>query len=265
VWLDVLVTTPWVAGHAGVPGDLYQPLFIARALGLPGPTPALAWAVQVVVLASAAVVVSGRRPRLAGGALLVSYFAWMLIAMSYGKVDHDRFAFLVALAVLPTVGPARWSDRHGDEAAGWAIRCIQVAVVLTYLLAAAAKLRFGGIDWVDGSTLMRAVLRRGTFLTDPLVDHPWTLHAAQYALVAFELASPLMLAPGRLGRWWVGAAFAFHLVTFAAIKIVFLPHVVCLLAFLPLEQVATPGSDRRKKDGRKTPVPALRWRRHGVL
>ncbi|HEX2063076.1 MAG TPA: HTTM domain-containing protein, partial [Acidimicrobiales bacterium] len=212
VWLDVLVTTPWVAGHAGVPAGLYQPLFVARVLGLPRPTPVLVWAVQVVVLCSAAVVVAGRRPRSAGVALFGSYLAWMLIAMSYGKVDHDRFAFLVALAVLPTVGPARRSDRQEDEAAGWAVRCIQVAVVLTYLLAAAAKLRFGGIEWLDGSTLMRAVLRRGTFLTDPLVDNPWTLHAAQYALVAFELASPLMLVPGRLGRWFVGAAFAFHLV-----------------------------------------------------
>ena len=29
----------------------------------------------------------------------------MIIAMSYGKVDHDRFGLLVALAALPDRGP----------------------------------------------------------------------------------------------------------------------------------------------------------------
>ena len=31
---------------------------------------------------------------------------------------------------------------------------------------------------------------------------------------------------------------AYHLATFAAIRIIFLPHLVCLSAFLPLERVA---------------------------
>jgi hypothetical protein len=48
---------------------------------------------------------TGRAPRLLGWTIFVLYFEWMIIAMSYGKVDHDRFAFLVALAVLPTVAP----------------------------------------------------------------------------------------------------------------------------------------------------------------
>ena len=54
---------------------------------------------------------------------------WMLVAMSYGKVDHDRFAFLVALAVLPTVRRARHGDRSLNESAGWAIRVTQIAVI----------------------------------------------------------------------------------------------------------------------------------------
>ena len=81
--------------------------------------------------------------------------------MSYGKVDHDRIAFLVALAVLPTIGRARFRDRRRSEAAGWAMAAVLVAVMLTYFLAAWAKIRFGGWDWPTGSTLTRAVLRRG--------------------------------------------------------------------------------------------------------
>jgi hypothetical protein len=124
-----------------------------------------------------------------------------------------------------------------DDLAGWAIRSIQVAVVLTYLLSVYAKVRFGGVEWVNSATLARAVIRRGTFLADPLVDYPWVLRGAQYAIVAFELGSPAMLAPGRIGRIALAAAVAFHGLTFAAIGIAFWPHILCLLSFLPLERI----------------------------
>ena len=32
---DLVLFTPWVRTHAGVPGELYQPLFIGRLLPLP--------------------------------------------------------------------------------------------------------------------------------------------------------------------------------------------------------------------------------------
>ncbi len=92
--------------------------------------------------------------------------------MSYGKVDHDRFAFLVALFVLPSVGRAPLRSRERTEAAGWALTMVALAVVATYALAAVAKIRFGGWDWVDGATLTRAVLRRSTPLSEPLLDVP---------------------------------------------------------------------------------------------
>ena len=237
VFIDVLVTTSWVAQHALVPGELYQPLFLGRLLNLPVPTETLVRTVQVLLLVAAGLALTNRWPRLTGTAVFFLYLQWMFIAMSYGKVDHDRVAFLVALAVLPTAGAARWGEREGSEAAGWALRCIQVAVVATYFLAAFAKLRFGGPGWVNGATLMRAVLRRGTVLTEPLKDNPWILRFTQWFIMAFELASPLLLNRGRIGRIFLLAAVGFHLVTYATITIIFLPHVMCLLAFAPLERL----------------------------
>jgi hypothetical protein len=238
VILDVLVFTPWVALHRQLPGDLYMPLFVGRWLPLPIPDAGLITAVQVGVLASAAVVALGRAPRAAGTVLAVLYFEWMVIAFSYGKVDHDRFALLVALAVLPTVATARRRDAGAlSEGAGWALRCIQVAVVATYFLAALAKLRYGGLEWVNSATFARAVIRRGTFLADPLLEVPWALQAGQWALVAAELASPALLLRGRAGRVALAGAVGFHVVTFSALTISFLPHVVCLAAFLPLERI----------------------------
>ncbi|MBA3250595.1 MAG: MFS transporter permease, partial [Geodermatophilaceae bacterium] len=38
--IDVLLTTSWVAWHADVPTDLYQPLIVGELLNLPLPTSA---------------------------------------------------------------------------------------------------------------------------------------------------------------------------------------------------------------------------------
>lgn len=234
--IDVLLTTRWVADHADVPGALYQPLYVGRLLNLPTPGPVSVRVVMVLLVATAAAAATGRAPRLLGAAVAVLYSWWMVVAMSYGKVDHDRFAFLVLLAVLPSVGRARHDDRTADESSAWALRSVQLAVVATYLLAAVAKFRFGGLDWATGATLSRAILRRGSFLADPLLDFPWLLVAMQFGIIAFELVSPLLLVGGRLTQWFVWFLFAFHLASFAGIGIIFLPHLVALVAFVPLEQ-----------------------------
>ena len=242
--VDVLLTTTWVRGHAQVPGELYVPLRLGRLLPLPTPGP---WVevLQVVLVAAALVAallaVRDRLPRVAGWAVAGLYLQWMVVAMSYGKVDHDRFAFLVALFVLPSVGRAGLRSRERSEAAGWALSMIALAVVATYVLAAVAKLRFGGVDWAEGATLTRAVLRRSTPLSEPLLDLPFVLHAAQYAILVLELVvAPLLLVRWRDERrtWALAVGFlGFHLMTFAMITIIFLPHCVALLALLPLARL----------------------------
>jgi hypothetical protein len=237
IFVDVFLTTSWVQRHADVPQELYHPLWLARVFDLPEPTSLIVRGVQLVLLVAAAIGVSGKLPRSTGTVVFFAYLAWMFIAFSYGKVDHDRVAFLVALAVFPTVGKAAWSDDTEDQAAGWAVRCIQLTVVATYFLSVFAKLRWGGVDWVTSDTLMRAVLRRGTALGDLLQETPWILQVTQYLIVLFELSTPLLLVPGRIGRVMLFAAIAFHLVTFSTIQIVFLPHMMCLLAFVPVERL----------------------------
>jgi hypothetical protein len=238
--LDVLVTTPWVAAHDTAPASMYAPLFVGRLIDHPAPTTWWVHLVQVLLLVTALLAATGRAPRVLGVAVFVLYFEWMIIAMSYGKVDHDRFAYLVALAVLPTVAAARHRDRTPSEAAGFAVRCITIAVVATYVLSVAAKHRFGGglPNWLESAVFVRAVLRRGTPFGDLLLDVPGLLHVAQYGLVAMELAAPvLLLLSGRRLYLALTAYLLFHLGTYAAIAIVFLPHLVCFAAFLPLERL----------------------------
>ena len=100
---DLCYFTPWVRAHADVPTDLYQPLLVGRLLPRPTPTAAVVWTVFGALLVAAAVAATGRLPRLAGWTVFALYFEWMVIAMSYGKVDHDRFAFRLELSRLAGV------------------------------------------------------------------------------------------------------------------------------------------------------------------
>jgi vitamin K-dependent gamma-carboxylase-like protein len=237
--LDVLYLTPWVLRHKDVPGELYQPLRIGRLLELPVPTERLVSGVAVALVVSALAGLTGRAPRLWGWLVAVLYLEWMVVAMSYGKVDHDRVGFMVALFALATVGPARWGDPTPNERAGWALRVAQLGVIATYFLAAFAKLRYGGLAWLTGATLTRAVIRRGTVFSDWMLDVPVTLVAMQFVVVAFELASPVvLLLPERQQRRAVGLLYLFHAGTYAAITIAFWPHLVAMTAFLPLERVS---------------------------
>ena len=235
---DLVVFTPWVRAHANTPGDLYEPLLIGRLLPLPTPTPLLVHAVFWALLILAPAAATGRAPRLLGWSVFILYFEWMIIAMSYGKVDHDRFALLVALAVLPTAGRARHGDPERTEAGGWALRVTQIAVVCTYFLAAWAKLRFGGVDWVTSSVLAQAIIRRGTSFADLIAGVPYLLIVAQAGIVAFELLSPLVfVVPARWRGYVVAFFYSFHVITFATITISFAPHLAAMTSFLALERV----------------------------
>lgn len=248
---DLVWFTPWAHGHADVSARLYHPLLVTRLLHLPAPTPTLVSVLFAALLPAALVAATGRLPRLAGWTVFALYLEWMLIAMSYGKVDHDRFGLLVALAVLPTAGPARHRDRTPTERGGWALRATQLAVIATYFLSAWAKLRFGGPEWLTGATLARAIIRRGTWLAEGLPSVPGLLVAAQFGIMALELSSPLVFVlPARRRYAAVAGFYLFHATVFATITISFAPHLVALASFLPLERLAGPWR-RRAPDGER--------------
>ncbi|WFE28483.1 MFS transporter permease [Solwaraspora sp. WMMD791] len=254
---DLLVYSSWVRTRGDVPAELYEPLAFARFLHLPAPTGVVVDLIWWALLLLAPLAATGRYPRALGWSVFAFYFAWMVVAMSYGKVDHDRFAFLVALAVLPTVGAARHGERRRSEAAGWSLRVIQLAVVCTYFFSAYAKIRFGGWGWLTGSVLARAFLRRGTEFADLIAAVPYLLIVAQIGIVAFEALSPLVFVTrGRLRYAVIGFFYSFHLLSFATIAISFAPHLVAMGAFLPLERIrplvwVRSRVDRRRSTGRE--------------
>ncbi|MDE9367299.1 HTTM domain-containing protein [Luteipulveratus sp. YIM 133132] len=266
VLLDVLVLTAFPIGHGNVPAELYKPLPFRELLHLPAPSPVSVQVLRVVIVLSALVALSGRLPRLAGWVCAVGMLDWLSNAYSYSKINHDHFALVVALCVLPLVGRVAVSDRRTSESAGWTLRIIQVAVVATYFLAAIAKVLDAGWGWGSSAVLVWALTRRGSALSEWLVGMPWLTQVFQWSVFVAELASPVMLwLRGRALYAVVAFWLFFHLSTFLLLSIHFLPTVVCLLAFLPLERLTR--SDPRDPGLEDPPADAptgKSWRRAQV-
>ncbi len=237
VVVDVLAlhTSGWYHGFADP--VWYQPLEAGRLLRLPAATVLLVELLKWGSVLAAVVAMTGRLPRTAGWVVALTWAWYQVVAFSYGKVDHDRGDFVVALLLLPTVGLAHLRDDRRSQAAGFALRGVQLAAIATYVLSGVAKLRFGGPGWVNSATLLRAVVRRGSPLGEVFVQVPWVLHAMQWVLMAAELSAWLIFfLPERWRRFMVLAWYLFHATTYATITIAFWPHLVMLLAFLPLER-----------------------------
>lgn len=259
VIVDVLINTTDPIGHGDVPEPLYRPLIVRELLGMPAPTPVYVEVLRVVLLVSALVMASGRLPRLSGAVCAAAMLDWMSNAYSYSKIDHDHFALMVALLVLPTVGRARIGDVDvRSAAAGWAVRMIQVAAVATYFLSAAAKMRFGGWGWANGAIFVWAFERRGNGLALWLSQHPPVVIASQWALLILEFLSPILLwLRGRGLAIALAVAFGFHILTMYLLSIHFLPLVVCLFAFVPLERLVPWWRARRDKTGAPGSLPVV--------
>ena len=172
---------------------LYQPLLLARMLDLPKPSVANTTALYVVLIVACLVGATNYFPRIAGWIVAPAFTWWVLIGMSDGKVDHDHLALVVALWVLPTVkagrrGRASYGDQTRSEAAGWAIKCIQISVIATYFLSAIAKLRGAGwtLAWPNSAILTWAIVRRPHPVGEWLLHHPWMLHVMQWVGIIAE-------------------------------------------------------------------------------
>ena len=242
--------------------ELYQPLDLAVLLHLPPPSLPLTWTLYAVVVLGCVAGLTGRAPRLVGWVVAAAFTWWVLIAFSYGKVDHDHLALIIALWVLPSVGavPDGWWSRRASAQAGWALKCVQIGVVSTYFLSAVVKTRNAGGDpttWPESYILLWAVVRRPHGLGQLLIPYPGVLQAMQWFSMAAEIASVVVL--WLRGRALLGAALfwlGFHVFTAAMLYIHFAPTVVCWLAFAPLERLAPWWRARHPRLEPPVPVPA---------
>ncbi|WP_258234134.1 hypothetical protein [Brevibacterium oceani] len=238
--IDVLTISGDVIAHGWTP-EFYQPLWLARFLHIPAVSVLGAQLLLAAVIVFSLLAAAGILQRISGWVVAITFGLWMFYTQGYGYVAHDHMALVIAALVLPTVGVARFRDVGTTSAkAGWALRVVQIAVVLTYFYSAVMKwIASGNIaDWGNGAVIIWALMRRGAEWSKPFLEMPGFLIAGQWATLAFEFLSPLALLAK--GRWLYGVvAFfcLFHLLTYLALGIHFLPTVICWAAFLPLEKL----------------------------
>lgn len=173
--------------------------------------------------------------RVVGPLLAVVLLALFTYRSSWGQLLHfENIMFVqVALVSLADAGHRRSSDRDGaaDLVSGWPIRLLTIVVVVTYMLAGWAKLRFGGASWLFGDTLRNHVasanVRRELLgqASSPIgrfmVGQPWMFAPAAFATVAIELGAWVALLTRRFTVMWVIAAWLMHIGIAATMLIVF--------------------------------------------
>ena len=261
--LHLIVRDPIPLSHHP---DLYRPLLLARVLHLPPPSLPLAWTLYAVLVVGCLVGLTGRAPRVVGWVVAAAFTWWVAIGFSYGKVDHDHLALVVALWLLPTVGRVRggWSSSRSSSQAGWALKCVQIAVVATYFLSAVVKVHNGGGSlsrWPESYILLWAVVRRPHGLGQLLIPYPGVLRVMQWGSILAELSSLVVLwLRGRAllaaALFWLG----FHVFTVAMLYIHFAPTVVCWLAFAPLERLLPWWRKRHPRLEPPVPIPPVHSR-----
>ncbi len=204
-----------------------------------------------------------------GLAALHPLFAVGMLALgsyrgSWGQLLHFEnlmVLYLLIVALAPSADAWSLDARRGDDGReadmsttyGWPMALASLVLVITYVIAGIAKLRYGGLDWVFGDTLRNHVAYSAARL-DLLGGSPspfarlgvrleWMWPSAAAATVAIELAAPLALLGGRIRTVWVIGAWAMHLGILAFMLIGF-PMPLFLVAFAPLYRIERLWTDR---------------------
>lgn len=198
----------------------------------------------------------GWRFRFTGPTFAVLLLVVTSYRSSWGQLLHfENLMVLHVMVLAPFRAADAWSLdalRGEDRVAGGAsphvryhfpLQLASVIVVVTYVLAGIAKLRYGGLDWVRGDSLRnhiayaaaRVELLGGS--SSPFaafaVRNAWILPPAAVASIVIELGAPLALISKRTRNVWVALAWLMHAGILALMLIVF-PSPLLLIAFAPM-------------------------------
>jgi hypothetical protein len=244
------VRLPAHLAHADQAAARWQPVGVLAPLG----SPPADWAIVLVAAATPLIgllFVAGWRYRAIGPLFAAAMLVLATLDSSWGQVFHTEHLLvlhLLVLAVAPAADVLATGRRPmtpppaADGRYGWPVRLSAVVVVVAYVIAGIAKLRIGGLDWLDGDTLRNWVAHdnlRKAVLGDSyspigtnLVGHAWLFPPFAVLTVTVELGAWVALLGGRWRNVWVVGAWLFHLGVLAVMAIVF-PYQLSGVAFAP--------------------------------
>ncbi len=252
------------------PASQFEPVGLAGLLGGPV-SPTLLWALFAISAVSGTAFVAGAVYRVAGPVFALCTLAWATYHASWGQMLH--FEHVVTLHVLLLgISPAadalsvdarsnRRTDGTSSIRYGWPVRLMAIVTVVTYSLAAVAKIRASGWTWVDGTTLANHIGYSATrldLLGEPrpplstfVVRRDWLLGPMALGGLGVELLAPLALLGGWFRRVWVPSVLLFHLGTLTTMFVFFSYNGLgfALLPLYSLEGVVAFARRRRSARG----------------
>ncbi|MEM7138364.1 MAG: HTTM domain-containing protein [Myxococcota bacterium] len=181
------------------------------------------------------------------GALLLVTLTYV---NSWGGILHTDNLWLIhalVLAVAPAADALSVDARGAQPAAphykyGWAIRLMCWVCVFTYFLAGLAKLKNGGLGFIEGESLRNYValdnvrkIELGSLhspLAALLLPYAGAFQALAVVSLVLELGAPLAMLRTRLAHVWAIGMWGFHLGVLALMAILF-PYPVSFIAFAP--------------------------------
>jgi len=251
----------------------FQPVGIVRPLRRPVPVTAVK-ALTIANYGATAAFTVGWRHRITGP--LHAVLTWWTITYrnSWSMVFHNDNLVVLHGAI---VGVARSADAVSLDARrlscppapswryGWPLQLANAVTVITYALAAVAKLRGPlGLRWASGNSLRDQVavdgIRKSALACDGKGPSPavlllerrpqlWRVLATGSLLL--ELGAPVALLDRRLGRAWSVAAWSMHVGIKAIMRITFRYQLsgITYAPFFDLERLLPPIAAR--------PLPAM--------
>ena len=238
----VLVRLPYFAAVANQDPSRFAPVGVVRLLASPLPS-AAGWPLALATVMLGIAFGVGRAP-LVTGPLFFALLLWVTTyKSSWGKILHSENLVVLHVGILALAPhrPPNEAEGASSRDAGWAVRAMAIATVLTYFVAGVAKLRNGGSAWLSGEALASWLafdtLRKVELgsLHSPLAPFvashaSLTLGLALFTMVV-ELGAPLALVSPRLGRVWAVLAWCFHAGILATMTIGFF-YPLSFIAFL---------------------------------
>lgn len=208
-------------------------------------------ALLVAAVAAAIAAAAGWRYSITAPCAAVAILVLLSHRLSFGQVLHTENLLVLhtlALAAMPAADAwrigARPATTERATTYGWSLQALTAITTIAYAVAAWAKIRNGGLDWLSGDVLRNHVAHdnlRKELLGDPsspiaphLVPHPWLFAPMAWVSMIVELLAPAMIVASH--RWrvrWVALAWLFHAGVLAVMAILF-PYQLLLIAFVPM-------------------------------
>lgn len=208
----------------------YVPLYFLELLRIGPLSQSLALYIYYGLWISISLALLGLFTRLTCWLSALGMLLWIGMGYSYGQPHHEYGMLAFALLALP-FGPVgerlsldAWLRRRRASRSGampvpreWApgamlpLRFVQVSIVIGYLSAGTSKLRFGGLDWMNGYTLQAFMLEFDGALTEHVSSHLSLVRLMSVGVIAIQCSCFLAVIWQPLRWFYVPAIIAVHI------------------------------------------------------